>query len=104
MSFSSTDVPCDVTALRARGVVFEEYDFPGLKTVQGWRGSATSRPRGFKDLEGDILGISTGISRGTKVIAFITTAQSVRIAEMLHPTLKSSSFLAVEQKRILVAG
>jgi hypothetical protein len=29
------DLPATMEALRARGVVFEEYDFPGLKTEKG---------------------------------------------------------------------
>jgi hypothetical protein len=29
------DLEADVKALRARGVVFEECDFPGLKTENG---------------------------------------------------------------------
>jgi len=32
------DVEAEVAALKARGVVFEQYDMPGLKTVN------TSRP------------------------------------------------------------
>ena len=59
MSFASTDVQADVTALRARGVVFEEYDFPGLKTVQGVAKVGNIEAAWFKDSEGNILGIST---------------------------------------------
>ena len=60
MSFSSQDVRADVIALRARGVVFEEYDFPGLKTVQGVAKLGNIEAAWFKDSEGNILGISTG--------------------------------------------
>jgi predicted enzyme related to lactoylglutathione lyase len=60
MSFSSQDVGADVTALRARGVVFEEYDFPGLKTVQGVAKLGDIEAAWFRDSEGNILGISTG--------------------------------------------
>ena len=48
-----------VEALRERGVVFEQYDLPGLKTDE--RGIATSGPvksAWFKDTEGNILAIS----------------------------------------------
>jgi hypothetical protein len=46
-------------ALRERGVVFEQYDLPGLKTDE--RGIATIGPTKsawFKDSEGNILAIS----------------------------------------------
>src|SRR5262245_28873534 len=35
MGWEVADIESVVTALRARGVVFEEYDLPGLKTVNG---------------------------------------------------------------------
>ncbi len=35
MAFQVDDLAATVAALRARGVVFEEYDLPGLKTVNG---------------------------------------------------------------------
>jgi catechol 2,3-dioxygenase-like lactoylglutathione lyase family enzyme len=48
-----------VQALRERGVVFEQYDLPGLKTDE--HGIATMGPvksAWFKDTEGNILAIS----------------------------------------------
>jgi predicted enzyme related to lactoylglutathione lyase len=50
-----------VAALRARGVVFEEYDFGEIKTVDG----IITMPDGtkgawFKDTEGNIIGINDG--------------------------------------------
>jgi hypothetical protein len=35
MGWEVEDIEATVRELRARGVVFEEYDFPGLKTVEG---------------------------------------------------------------------
>jgi catechol 2,3-dioxygenase-like lactoylglutathione lyase family enzyme len=35
MGWEVTDIEATVATLRARGVVFEEYDLPGLKTVNG---------------------------------------------------------------------
>jgi catechol 2,3-dioxygenase-like lactoylglutathione lyase family enzyme len=35
MGFEVTDLRAAVEVLRARGLVFEEYDVPGLKTVDG---------------------------------------------------------------------
>lgn len=50
------DLPGAVAELRANGVVFEEYDFPGLKT----EGGIATTPDGssaawFLDTEGNIL-------------------------------------------------
>ena len=57
-TFSSSDVQADVEALRARGVVFEDYDFPGLKTENGIAAMGDDRYAAwFKDSEGNILAI-----------------------------------------------
>jgi len=54
------DVEKEVEELRARGVVFEDYDMPGLKTENG---IATMEGMGkgawFLDTEGNILNISS---------------------------------------------
>ncbi len=47
----------EVADLRARGVVFEEYDLPGLKTVNGIATTGSNKAAWFKDTEGNILGI-----------------------------------------------
>lgn len=57
MTFSSTDVPGDVAALRKRGVVFEEYDFPGLKTENGVAQIGARQAAWFKDSEGNVLAL-----------------------------------------------
>ena len=65
MAFEVTDLKATVVALRARGVTFEEYDLPGLKTVNGIaevEGNYPSKGVGelaawFKDSEGNLLGI-----------------------------------------------
>jgi catechol 2,3-dioxygenase-like lactoylglutathione lyase family enzyme len=44
--------------LRSRGVVFEEYDTPGLKTVNGVAEFETERAAWFKDSEGNILAVA----------------------------------------------
>src|SRR5687768_15226226 len=59
------DIEATVRDLRARGVVFEEYDFPGLETVNGIAdidGNYPSKGTGergawFRDSEGNMLGI-----------------------------------------------
>ena len=54
----SDDVVADVAELRKRGVVFEEYDFPTLKTIDG---VATSTGIGtsawFKDPDGNTIAL-----------------------------------------------
>jgi catechol 2,3-dioxygenase-like lactoylglutathione lyase family enzyme len=53
------DLPAAVAELRAKGVVFEDYDFPGLKTEDGIAtmpdGSAAAW---FLDSEGNILSLN----------------------------------------------
>jgi len=51
------DVEKEVAELRAKGVVFEEYDLPGLKTVNGVATAGNSKAAWFKDSEGNIMAI-----------------------------------------------
>lgn len=65
MGWEVDDIEATVRELRARGVKFEEYDLPGLKTVDGIAEIAGNYPskgigeRGvwFRDSEGNLLGI-----------------------------------------------
>ena len=52
------DVVAEVAALRKKGVVFEECDMPGLKTVNGIATGGGAKTAWFKDSEGNILAIS----------------------------------------------
>ena len=52
------DVEAEVRELKARGVTFEEYDFPGFKMVDGILTGGGARTAWFKDSEGNILAIS----------------------------------------------
>ena len=52
------DVEAEVAALKARGVVFEDYDFPEMKTVNRIATGGGARTAWFKDTEGNILAIS----------------------------------------------
>lgn len=52
------DLDAEMADLRGRGVTFEEYDVPGLKTVNGVAELVTMRGAWFKDSEGNILGVS----------------------------------------------
>src|SRR5687768_7537956 len=65
MGWEVEDIEATVTDLRSRGVVFEEYDLPGLTTVDGIadiEGNYASKGTGeqgawFHDSEGNLLGI-----------------------------------------------
>lgn len=65
MAWEVTDLDATVSALRSRGVVFEEYDLPGLETVNGvatiqWNYPSKGvgeRGAWFRDSEGSLLGL-----------------------------------------------
>jgi catechol 2,3-dioxygenase-like lactoylglutathione lyase family enzyme len=58
MAFVVEDIAHEVAALRAKGVVFEEYDYPGLRTVNGIADLGGELSAWFHDSEGNILAIS----------------------------------------------
>ena len=51
------DLDAAVKDLRARGLKFEEYDSPGLKTVNGIAEIAGTKVAFFKDSEGNLVAI-----------------------------------------------
>ena len=55
------DVEAEVAELKARGVVFEEYDMPGLRTVNSIATGGGAKTAWFKDTEGNILAVSQRI-------------------------------------------
>jgi hypothetical protein len=65
MAWLVDDIEATVAAFRARGVVFEEYDAPGLETINGVadiKGNYPSKGVGergawFRDSEGNLLGV-----------------------------------------------
>ena len=57
--FLVDDVETAVAGLRAKGVTFEQYDFPGLKTDEnGIADLGGERAAWFKDPEGNILSVA----------------------------------------------
>ena len=52
------DIAAQVKALQERGLAFEEYDYPNLKTVDGIADLGYARAAWFKDSEGNLLGIA----------------------------------------------
>jgi catechol 2,3-dioxygenase-like lactoylglutathione lyase family enzyme len=70
MAWEVEDIEATVERLRARGVVFEEYDFPGLRTVNGIaevagnypsKGGVGENAAWFRDSEGNLFGIGQPI-------------------------------------------
>jgi catechol 2,3-dioxygenase-like lactoylglutathione lyase family enzyme len=66
MAWEVDDIDAAVAELRRRGVVFEDVDLPGLKTVDGIAevagnypsaGAVGERAAWFRDSEGNLLGL-----------------------------------------------
>jgi catechol 2,3-dioxygenase-like lactoylglutathione lyase family enzyme len=53
----SEDIEAEVAALKARGVTFEEYDTPYLRTVDSVAITGPVKAAWFKDSEGNVLGL-----------------------------------------------
>lgn len=58
-NFSVGDVEAAVEELRRRGVVFEDYDLPEIKTENGIATMGEFKSAWFKDPDGNILAISS---------------------------------------------
>jgi catechol 2,3-dioxygenase-like lactoylglutathione lyase family enzyme len=58
MALMVEDIEAAVEELRSRGVQFEEYDTPGLKTTDGIADVGYAKAAWFKDSEGNLIGIS----------------------------------------------
>ncbi len=51
------DIEREVAELKARGVKFEDYDMPGMKTENGITTAGGARSAWFKDSEGNIMAL-----------------------------------------------
>jgi catechol 2,3-dioxygenase-like lactoylglutathione lyase family enzyme len=58
MGWEVDDLDREMEELRGRGVTFEDYDFPGLKTENGVATSDWGKAAWFLDSEGNILNIT----------------------------------------------
>jgi catechol 2,3-dioxygenase-like lactoylglutathione lyase family enzyme len=56
-TFEVEDAEATVSEMRAKGITFEEYDMPGLKTEGGIAEVAGSKGGWFKDPDGNILAV-----------------------------------------------
>ena len=72
MGWEVDDIEATVAALKARGVVFEEVDLPGLRTIDGIadiagnypsKGASGERGAWFRDSEGNLLAIGQPVRR-----------------------------------------
>lgn len=61
LSFDTTDLAADMQAMRAKGVVFLDYDLPGMKTENGVATFGPVKNAWAKDSEGNILGFVQGM-------------------------------------------
>ncbi|HSW20487.1 MAG TPA: VOC family protein [Ramlibacter sp.] len=55
--WSVADVDREIEALKARGVVFEDYDMPGDKSAVGAVTAGGAKAAWFKDSEGNIMAL-----------------------------------------------
>jgi catechol 2,3-dioxygenase-like lactoylglutathione lyase family enzyme len=55
MSFEVSDVATEVTELESRGVTFEDYDLPGLTTVDHIAEMGDHKAAWFKDPDGNVI-------------------------------------------------
>ena len=58
MGWETDNLEREMEELRGRGVVFEDYDFPGLKTENGIATADWGKAAWFLDSEGNIINIS----------------------------------------------
>jgi catechol-2,3-dioxygenase len=58
LAFVVGDIEGLVGELKARGLEFESYDYPKLKTLEGIADLGYARAAWFKDSEGNLLGIA----------------------------------------------
>ena len=55
ISFRVDDIATSIASLKRKGVAFEDYDFPGLKTVDHVCVLGAEKAAWFKDTEGNYL-------------------------------------------------
>ncbi|TFC92973.1 VOC family protein [Cryobacterium sinapicolor] len=61
MGWITDDLDTEMSTLRERGVVFEEFDIPGMKTVNGVVTADDMKSAWFRDTEGNFICISQTI-------------------------------------------
>ena len=66
-AFEVDDIEQEVEELRGRGVTFEEYDMPGMKTENGIMDMGPAKGAFFKDPDGNIIGLGQRVRVGAAV-------------------------------------
>jgi len=74
MAFAVKDIVAVVKELRAKGIKFEDYDYPTLKTVDGIADQGDLKAAWFKDSEGNTIGIMQPLSGAALRFAFASRA------------------------------
>ncbi len=69
------DLDRDMAELRARGVTFNEYDMPGVKTVDGIAEISGERGAWFTDSEGNIIAIGEPAGDGLEWVRSLLGAR-----------------------------
>ncbi len=64
VSFQVPDIAQSISELKRSGVVFEDYDFPGLKTVEHVCVLGAEKAAWFKDTEGNYLCLHEDLAAG----------------------------------------
>ena len=55
--FQVDDLDREIVSLKNKGIELEEYDIPGLKTIDGIATLGEEKSAWFKDSEGNIIGV-----------------------------------------------
>jgi len=63
ISFEVADIAASIAQLKERGVVFDDYDLPGLKTVEHVCVLGAEKAAWFKDPDGNILCLHEPLAR-----------------------------------------
>ncbi len=56
--FKVNDLASEMAVLKEKGIAFEEYDLPGLKTINGIATIGGQKAAWFKDPDGNILSLT----------------------------------------------
>jgi hypothetical protein len=63
VSFVVDDIVAEIRELKARGIEFHDYDFPGFKTVEHVAVIGADKAAWFSDTEGNLLCIHEELDR-----------------------------------------
>ena len=58
LNWTVNDIEAEVAALKARGVIFEAYNFPSLSTINGVATMGPVKIAWMKDSEGNLLSVA----------------------------------------------